>query len=153
MFNKNNQVFYYNAGRHKSVALKEIDAQSFIRIGHFTALPSEQYVIDTSFNPRAGETEYFYCKDRYGVYVIEEGFNSKAFSPTVTIYKLPQTDTKTFMINKALFPYCKDKNGVYLRTSKITNINPDLVNCAEDIDQVEGKAYEEIPPEIIYQYP
>ncbi|EAY24180.1 DKNYY domain-containing protein [Microscilla marina] len=152
MFSKNNQVFYYNAGRHKSIALKEIDAQTFIKIGHFKANPGNQPIIHTAY-PEAKNVEYFYCKDRRGVYLIEEVFTQERFSPRVTIYKLGWADPKTFTTNNALFPYAKDKNGVYLHIHKVPNLLPQGITSCQDIMNAPHHSYEKLPIEVLYQYP
>jgi hypothetical protein len=154
MFSKNNQVFYYNAGCHKTIALKEIDAQTFIKIGHFKVSPANQPTANHPFvNPDAHAVEYFYCKDKAGVYLIEEVFTREKFSPRVIIYKLNWADTKTFHTNRALFPYAKDKAGVYLHTSRVPNVQPSAVASLDDISFAPQQTYERLPVEIIYQYP
>lgn len=153
MFSKNNQVYYYNAGRNKSILLESIDARSFIKIGQFTEYPSEKKVRDHPFNPRAGEIDYFYCKDRNGVYFIEEDYDLQANYPQVNIRLLSAIDPKTFLINQDLFPYSKDKNGVYLHTQQIRNLDPQVVNFSSEIDKIAEKAFEVIAQECLYQYP
>lgn len=153
MFSKNNQVYYYNAGRNKSILLESIDARSFIKIGQFTEYPSGQHAIDHSSNSRAGEVDYFYCKDRNGVYFIEEDYDLQANSPQVNIRLLSAIDPKTFLINQDLFPYSKDKNGVYLHTQQIKNLDPQAVNFSNEIDNIAEKVFEIIAQECLYQYP
>ncbi|OJJ19139.1 hypothetical protein BKI52_20200 [marine bacterium AO1-C] len=151
MFIKRNQVFYYNTNNNKSILLESIDAYSFEKVFQATIRPTVS--IDTSFNPRAGETDQTYCIDYQGVYLVEEGFYPEALAPKITIYFLPSIDADSFLINKMLFPYYKDKDAVYSHKNILVNLNPRAYNKAAQIDQLTDKQYEALPSHIIYQYP
>ncbi|HAS42075.1 MAG TPA: hypothetical protein DCS93_16460 [Microscillaceae bacterium] len=151
MFIKRNQVYYYNTGNNKSILLEGIDAYSFEKVFQTTIYPTSS--IDTSLNPRAGETDQTYCIDYQGAYLIEEYFDTETTAPNITIYFLPSIDANSFSINKMLFPYYKDKQAVYSHINILVDLNPRAYNKAVQIDQLPNKQYKALPFNILYQYP
>jgi len=151
MFIKRNQVYHYNTGNNKSILLEGIDAYSFEKVFQSTIYPTSS--ADTSVNPRAGETDQTYCIDHQGVYLVEEHFDTETIAPNIVICFLPSIDANSFVINKMLFPYYKDKNAVYSHKSLLVNLNPRSYNKAAQIDQLLDKQYQVLPFQVLYQYP
>lgn len=150
MFIKRNKVFFYNSGNNKSILLENIDAFSFEKVFQTTIHPNTS--TDTTYNPRSGEIDQTYCIDYQGVYLIEETFHPEALHPQIIITHFPGIDSDTFVINKMLFPYYKDKDALYYYKSRIVHLNPRAYNKTDQIDQVTDKTFEELESHVIYQF-